>query len=134
LGVTDEELIAQVVEGAYDTLAFDPGGEPDWARFAEVFVPNALLALRVFPGDPEVRVMDLPGYFEAQMGGGLKDEGYSETPSDRVTEVLGDVAVVRQRFTMNFTTKPPAAAVDLFSLVRTGGRWLIVSVVSDMER
>jgi hypothetical protein len=68
------------------------------------------------------------------MGGGLKDEGYSETPGDRVTEVLGDVAVVRQRFTMNFTTKPPAAAVDLFSLVRTGGRWLIVSVVSDMER
>jgi hypothetical protein len=32
---------------------------------------------------------------------------------------------------MNFADRLPVAAIDVFSLARTDGRWRIVSVVSD---
>ena len=63
----------------------------------------------------------------------MKEQGYSETPGDCSIEVLGDVAVVRQAFTMNFA-QGPVRAVDFFSLVRQESQWRIVAVVSDIEQ
>lgn len=131
--VTDEEAIGHVIERAYAALAFEPGDLPDWQRFDSEFVPQALMGLRVFPSDPEVSLLGLREYAQAQVANGLKEQGYSETPGDCSIEVLGDVAVARQAFTMNFASGA-AQAVDFFSLVRQNGHWRIVAVVSDIER
>jgi len=125
--------IEQVIEQAYRALAFEPGQEPDWVNFQQTFATRAVLALRVFPEDPEVRIMDLEGYAHEQMRNDLKHQGYSETPGERKVEIIGDVAAVRQEFTMNFADRSQRA-VDLFCLARTQGDWLIVSVVSDVIR
>ncbi len=128
--MTDEEAIAAVVERAYDALEFDPGSEPDWALFDSAFAPEAILALRVFPEDPHISVMGLRAYAESQMRNDLGEQGYSETPGDGSTQVYGDVAVVRQPFTMNFADRA-VGAIDVFSLARIDGAWKVVSVVSD---
>jgi len=126
----DEEAIAAVVERAYDALEFDPGSEPDWALFDSAFAPEAILALRVFPEDPQISIMGLRAYAESQMRHGLGEQGYSETPGAGYTQVYGDVAVVRQSFTMNFADRS-VDAIDVFSLVRVHGEWKVVAVVSD---
>jgi hypothetical protein len=126
----DEEAIAAVVERAYDALEFDPGSEPDWALFDSAFAPEAILALRVFPEDPGISVMGLRAYAESQMRNDLGEQGYSETPGAGYTQVYGDVAVVRQSFTMNFADRS-VDAIDVFSLVRVHGEWKVVAVVSD---
>ena len=128
--MTDDEAIAVVVARAYDALEFEPGSEPDWALFDSAFAPEAVLALRVFPEDPGVSVMGLRAYAESQMRNDLGEQGYSETPGVGSTEVIGDVAVVRQPFTMNFADRA-VAAIDVFSLVRNAGAWKVVAVVSD---
>jgi hypothetical protein len=92
-----------------------------------------VLALRVFPQDPGVSVLGLLDYAGAQRQDGLGEEGYSETPGERTTEIVGDVAVVRQQFTMDFAGRPPVQAVDMFSPARTARGWLIVAVVSDVR-
>jgi Putative lumazine-binding len=125
-------LPGETVDAAYDLLSFDPGQEPDWAGFRSCFHPRALLALRVFPEDAAISVMDLREYARAQMREGLKEEGYTEVPGHRDVDIIGSVATVRQRFTMNFAGRPPAAAIDVFSLIHLAGRWQIVSVVSDV--
>lgn len=123
---------AEVVDVAYELLSFEPGQEPDWAGFGRCFHPRALLALRVFPGDPDISVLDLREYAAAQMREGLAEEGYTETPGERATEIVGSVATIRQHFAMNFAGRPPVPAIDVFSLVWLEGRWQIISVVSDM--
>ena len=128
--MTDDEAIAAVVERAYDALEFEPGSEPDWALFDSAFAPEAILALRVFPEDPQISVMGLREYAESQMRNDLGEQGYSETPGAGSTEVYGDVAVVRQPFTMNFVDRS-VEAIDVFSLVRADGTWKVVAVVSD---
>lgn len=122
----------ETVDAAYELLSFDPGQEPDWAGFRSCFHPRALLALRVFPEDAAISVLDLHEYARAQMREGLKEEGYTEVPDRRDVDIIGSVATVRQHFTMNFAGRPPVPAIDVFSLVKVGGRWRIISVVSDM--
>lgn len=128
--MTDEEAIAAVVERAYDALGFEPGSEPDWELFDSAFAPEAILALRVFPEDPVISVMGLRAYAESQMRNDLGEQGYSETPGAGSSEIYGDVAVVRQPFTMNFADRS-VPAIDVFSLARIDGAWKVVSVVSD---
>jgi hypothetical protein len=128
--VTDEEAIAAVVERAYDALEFEPGSEPDWVLFDSAFAHEAILALRVFPEDLRISIMGLRAYAESQMRNELGEQGYSETPGAGSTEIYGDVAVVRQPFTMNFVDRA-VAAIDVFSVVRVDGAWKVVAVVSD---
>ncbi len=130
--MTADPAISAVIERAYEALAFPPGQEPDWQLFNGAFHPAAILGLRVFPHDKTVSVLGLKEYAKAQMGNDLSTEGYSETPGERSCEVLGDIATVRQDFTMNFASSDPVQAIDCFSLVRASGEWLIISVVSDM--
>ncbi|MFD1715015.1 hypothetical protein ACFSBZ_11080 [Amnibacterium flavum] len=126
-----EAEIAAIIDDSYAALSFDEGGEPDWARFASGYVTGAVLALRLFPGDERIRVFDNEGYARAQMRDDLAVHGYVETPGERSFTVVGDVASVLQRFSMDFPDGTSTPAVDIFSLVRLDGRWKIVSVVSD---
>jgi hypothetical protein len=128
---SDEDVIVALVDTAYAALDIPPGSEPDWDAFNAAFHTRALLALRVFPKDQAVRVLDLREYAEAQLENALPTEGYSETQGARTVVIVNDIATVRQDFTMNLVGEP-VPALDFFSLVRLPAGWRIVSVVSDV--
>lgn len=124
----------EVVDRAYELISFAAGGEPAWPEFCSLFTTRAVLALRVFPEDAAITVMDLDGYVVHQMRDGLSEEGYTEIPGERSTTIVGDAATVLQYFFMQFRGREPVAAFDGFSLVRIDGEWRIVSIISDMIR
>ncbi len=123
---------AAVVEEAYRLIGFDPGGEPQWDRFRALFDPRAVLALRGFPGDEAVSVMDLDEYVVVQMRGGMREAGYEEIPGETEWYEFGDIAEARVVFQIRYGDADPVAALDLFQLVRREGRWWIVSIISDI--
>jgi hypothetical protein len=123
-----------VVDRAYELISFGAGGAPAWDAFRALFVRQAALALRVFPGDAAVTVMNMDAYVAAQMRHGLSDAGYTEIPGARQVHITGDIAVIHQDFTMQFATGDPVPALDVFSLCRIDGQWRIVSIVSDMRK
>lgn len=122
----------EVVDRAYELISFAAGGQPAWQEFRALFVEPNALALRVFPEDPAITVMDLDGYVVHQMRDGLSEEGYSEIAGERTTTIVGDAAVVLQQFAMQFKDRPPVPAFDGFSLVRIDDAWKIASIISDM--
>ncbi|MDE8732707.1 hypothetical protein P0G10_06170 [Eubacteriales bacterium DFI.9.88] len=128
----EKQIINDVVEKAYDVLAFPPGGMPKWDVFMSLFYESAQLSLRVFPQDKEISLLTLVEYTKAQMGNHLQEEGYSESPVSNDIEVIGDIAWVRQHFIMNFSNGRKTHAMDLFLLVKKEDRWKIISVASDM--
>ncbi|MFZ9385183.1 MAG: hypothetical protein ACO27U_10985, partial [Ilumatobacteraceae bacterium] len=65
----------QVVDRAYELISFAAGGEPAWPEFRSLFTDPCVLALRVFPDDPSITVMNLDSYVVHQMREGLSDEG-----------------------------------------------------------
>jgi hypothetical protein len=130
---SDDAAVAGVVDRAYDLISFAAGGRPAWDEFRGLFTEPCVLALRVFPDDPAITVMDMDAYVRAQMREGLSEEGYGEVPGERDVSVMGDVATVHQRFAMQFATGAPVPAIDVFSLVRLDGAWRIAAIVSDVE-
>ena len=120
-----------LVDACYELISFEPGATPAWDEFRALFHPQAVLALRVFPEDEAVTVMDLDAYMVRQMREGMEEEGYSETLLERVEHAFHDVAEVRVLFEMKFGDTTSHTALDLFSLVRLGERWYITSIVSD---
>ena len=121
-----------VVDACYDLITFEPGSDPDWEGFRALFHPRAVLALRVFPEDEAVTVMDLNAYMEEQMREGMAKAGYSETLVSRTEFVFHDVADVRVVFEMKHGEAPPHTAIDLYGLVKLDERWLITSITSDI--
>ena len=121
-----------IVDACYDLISFEAGSGPQWERFRSLFLPEAVLTLRVFPGDAEVTVMDLDAYMEKQMREGMKEEGYSETVLQRTEMIYRDIAESRVLFHMQFGDAAPFTAIDVFQLVRRGGRWWVASIISDI--
>jgi hypothetical protein len=122
----------EVVDRSYELISFASGGEPAWPEFRALFTERSTLALRVFPGDAAITVMDLDAYVARQMRDGLSEEGYSEIPGERTTTIVGDAAVVLQQFFIQYKDQPPVPAFDGYSLVRVDGVWKIASIISDM--
>ena len=122
----------EVVDRAYELISFAAGGEPAWSEFRELFTQPCVLALRVFPDDESITVMDLDAYVVHQMREGLSEEGYEEIPGERETSMVGDAAFVDQKFFIKFRDQEPVAAFDGFSMVRIDGEWKIASIISDM--
>lgn len=124
----------EVVDRSYELISFAAGGEPAWDQFRALFTRPCVLALRVFPDDPEITVMDLDDYVVHQMREGLSEEGYGEEPGERTTTIVGDAAVVHQSFFIIYKDREPVPAFDGYSLVRIDGEWKIASIISDMIR
>lgn len=121
-----------IVDACYNLISFEAGSEPQWERFRTLFLPEAVLALRVFPDDEAVTVMDLDAYMVKQMREGMKEEGYSETVVRRAEMTYRDIAECRILFQMQFGDAEPYTAIDIFQIVRRSGRWWIASIVSDV--
>jgi len=124
----------EVVDRSYELISFAAGGEPAWKEFRELFTNPCVLALRVFPDDPAITVMDLDDYVMHQMRDGLSEEGYEELPGERTVTIVGDAAFVDQKFFIKYRDQEPVSAFDGYSMVRIDGRWRIASIVSDMLR
>lgn len=127
-GVTPRE----VVDRAYQLISFGPQGEPGWPQFRALFVDGAVLALRLFPGDPEISVMDLAAYEASQVTAAMKAQGYEERQLEAAYAETGDICEARVRFAMNFGAGRMHEALDVFQLVRRDGAWRIVSIISEV--
>jgi hypothetical protein len=121
-----------VVDRAYELISFSAGGSPAWDEFRALFTTPCVLALRLFPDDSEITVMDLNAYVVAQMREGMQEDGYAEIPGERAITIDADIASVRQHFAMKFGNRPPVHALDVFQLVHIADRWHIASIISDM--
>jgi hypothetical protein len=123
--------VERVIDRSYETLPAEEHDAPGWEQYVELFADRAVLALRLFPRDPHVLVMNLEEYRRAHFGEGVELDTHSEVPGQRSVEIIGDVATVRQPLTFQFATQGHLEAVDQFTLARRDGVWKIVSVISD---
>lgn len=123
---------AAIVDASYSLVSFRPGCDPRWDAFRSLFLPGALLTLRLFPGDDEITVMDVEAYTIKQIREGMKAEGYRETVVERTDLVYRDIAECRVVFQMKFGERPPHTAINIFQLICREGRWWIASVSSEI--
>ena len=121
-----------VVKECYRLISFEAGSEPNWDAFKSLFHPNAILTLRVFPGDPAITVMNLDEYAQLQVTEGMKKEGYSEKITEEKWLKHGDLAGSQVAFEIKFGDQAPIPAFDAFQLVHLEGRWWITMIMGEI--
>ena len=135
--LVDREVVESreaIVAEAYRLISFQPESGPNWKRFNALFTDRAVLALRVFPEDESVSIMDLDEYAVKLMRKGMREEGYTETQVQTDWFEFGDIAEARVIFEIRFGDEDPIPALDVFQLVRRDGRWWIVSIIAEIPK
>lgn len=130
--------VEQVVRDVYELVSWTGGDTPDWEAVRDVFIPEAIVVLR-YP--PELKVMSVDGFlldwlrFENQLADAGVD-GFQETVTSAETTEFGDIAHVHVVYESSIpgSDRPPRPGVDLWSLIRQGGEWKVVSVVNELPR
>lgn len=134
----DREAIRALVTELY-ALVSGPGGEPrDWAREAELFLPQAHMIRTVVDADgvprPEImRAADYPANFENLMGG----RDFYEVEVHTVIERFGHIAhafSTYEAFEDAERTRFLKRGINSIQFYRLDGTWRIASMVWDDER
>ena len=134
----DSEAIQALVTELY-ALVSGPGDQPrDWAREAELFMPQAHMIRTVVDDDgvarPElIRAADYPANFERKMGG----RDFFELEVHNLIEVFGNIAHVfstYEAFEDAERTRFLKRGINSIQLYRVDGSWAIANMVWDDER
>ena len=134
----DERSVEQVVRDVYDMVSWTDGNTPDWEKVREVFIPEAVIVLRYPPG---LQVMSVDGFlldwlrFQNQLAE-AELTGFLEVVRSADVFEFGDVAQVRVVYESSIPDRegPARPGVDLWSLIRVDGRWLVASVINELPR
>jgi hypothetical protein len=134
--------IEGTVAALYEAVGFAPGGEPDWARLATLFAPDARLIPPQVGEPPELRVLDFAGWrdesraFLAGEGRGLRERGFREVELWGRVERIGALAHAWSAYASRYDgeREPFARGINSIQLVRRDGLWLVLGIAWEAER
>jgi hypothetical protein len=126
-------LLGDALDAMYEVISFAEGGEPDWERMAQVFLPEARFT-RITP--EAVDFYDLPSF--RSMASEMLDKGvytaFHEAEVARKVDVCGAVAHVLSAYE---TKRHPEATsclsrgVNSVQLLWGAGSWRVLSLFWD---
>jgi hypothetical protein len=127
-----------VVRALYRMVTFDAGKNVDWEPVKALFIPEAVIVLRASRTSMNVLNRDtfVGDFVKFIRDAKLEDQAFEETIVAMKTVETGDVARSTVHYTARIPSRdrPPQHGVDVFLLMKTDGRWRIVSIVNEIVR
>ncbi len=133
----DAASIESIVAALYEVIS-GPAGQPrDWQRFRDLFAPGA----RLIPAAPRQDGSAPPSLSPDDSGQRTSDvfaqTGFVAREIARRAETFGTVAHVWSTYESRRGTnegKPVARGINSIQVMKSAGRWWIVTVLWDQER
>jgi hypothetical protein len=125
-----------VVRELYRHVTVAPGQVTDWEQVRNLFIPEAVIVLRV--SKDASSVFDLQGWIDDFVAfnerARVKERGFSEKILVLQPRVFRDIANVLVLYEAAITDsdRPPTRGVDSIELMQKDGRWWIVSITNDL--
>jgi hypothetical protein len=127
-----------VVRALYRMVTFEAGKNVDWEQVKALFIPEAVIVLRASRTSMNVlnRNTFVDDFVRFIREAKLEDHAFEETIVAIKTQETGDVA----RSTVHYAARIPSRerpaqhGIDVFLLMKTDGRWRIVSIVNEIVR
>jgi hypothetical protein len=126
----DVRAIEEVVARQFASLGWDTRNSADWQTFARDFFPEASLYAAARPA----RRQSVAEFMERMKGiAGTKLRSFRETVLGTEIRVFGNVAVAVAACEMTENESEINRGIEMLLLVKTDGRWMIVSQAWDTE-
>ena len=125
-----------VVNELYRLVSIEKGQETDWEQVRQLFLPQAVIVLRV--SKEASQVFDVQGWIDDfktwDEKAKVKETGFSEKIITMKPRVFRDIANVFVLYEASITgaTRPPTRGVDSIELIKKDGRWWIASITNDI--
>ncbi|HEU4929967.1 MAG TPA: DUF1697 domain-containing protein [Candidatus Krumholzibacteria bacterium] len=125
-----------VVRELYRLVTIEKGQETDWEQVRQLFLPQAVIVLRV--SKDASQVFDVQGWIDDFKAWNekakVKETGFSEKIVTMKPRVFRDIANVFVLYEASITgaTRPPTRGVDSIELVKKDGRWWIAAITNDI--
>jgi SnoaL-like protein len=119
--------IEATVLAAYNVVS-GPAGRRDWKVFKELFTPDGRIVMNGQSMTPDD--------FQKSVNDELQKTGLFERPVATRVDVAGNIAHVWSRYeALHATTdaQPFARGTRSFQLIKSGDRWMIVSILMQPE-
>lgn len=136
----DLTTVDGMIQALYRCISFEPGGEPNWQQFRQLFLPQSQLlkAGAIGPkGSPVLTIDEFIEQTHAFVGESLlQRHGFVETEIMRKTEGFGRIAHIFSTYASRFasgSSKPISRGTNSIQMLRKDGRWWLVSLVWDEE-
>ncbi len=129
---TPEDIVSEL----YRLISVTPGDTTDWEAVRELFIPEAVIVLRV--SKDATQTFSLQGWIDDFIAfnerARVTERGFSEQIIRMETTVFRDIANVFVLYEASIldSPRPPTLGVDSIDLIRRDGRWWIVSIVNDL--
>jgi hypothetical protein len=125
-----------VVRELYRLVTVEKGQVTDWEQVRNLFLPQAVIALRV--SKDASQVFDLQGWIDDFVAwdekARVKERGFYEkivVLKPRVFRDIANVFVLYEAAIVD-SDHPPTKGVDSIELIRKDGRWWITSITNDL--
>ncbi len=125
-----------VVNELYRLVSIEKGQETDWEQVRQLFLPQAVIVLRV--SKEASQVFDVQGWIDDfktwDEKAKVKETGFSEKIITMKPRVFRDIANVFVLYEASITgaTRPPTRGVDSIELIKKDGRWWIAAITNDL--
>jgi hypothetical protein len=130
---------AGLIEALYGMVSIDPGPEPDWNMFREVFLEEALLVFSPRGSQP-MRPMSVDGFIQDWKDffrdANLEERGFYETIADMKVTEFGGLAHAFVIFEPRYGDAGPdiqLRGLDSIELSYDGARWWVAAITTDFE-
>jgi hypothetical protein len=126
------------VRALYRMVTFEAGKNVDWEQVKALFIPEAVIVLRASRTSMNVlnRNTFVDDFVRFIRDAKLEDQAFEETIVAMKTVETGDVARSTVHYTARIPSRdrPPQHGIDVFLLMKSDGRWRIVSIVNEIVR
>lgn len=130
---------AGLIEALYGMVSIDPGPEPDWEMFRDVFLEEALLVFSP-RGTQPMRPMSVGGFIQDWKDffrdAELEERGFYETIAAMKVTEFGSIAHAFVIFEPRYGEGGPdiqLRGLDSIELSHDGTRWWVAAITTDFE-
>ena len=127
------------IEALYGMVSIDPGPEPDWEMFRDVFLEEALLVFSP-RGTQPMRPMSVGGFIQDWKDffrdAELEERGFYETIAAMKVTEFGSIAHAFVIFEPRYGEGGPdiqLRGLDSIELSHDGTRWWVAAITTDFE-
>ncbi|MBL4770664.1 MAG: nuclear transport factor 2 family protein [Planctomycetes bacterium] len=135
--LTGLETVDGAVDRLYEVISFEGGGQCDWERMNELFMPGAIFVMPTRPGgDRKTQSLEeFQAGFKAFIANSeAKEKGFHEFNLHRSITEFGDTAHVHSVYEARFGKsgkKVLMSGIDSIQLIRIKGLWHVVCIATE---
>jgi hypothetical protein len=134
---TDVDSIDAIIRALYETISFEPGGEPDWDRLRSLFLTDGSLIPPRDPAEESTQVLGIEAFINRakrhiNTTAALREKGFREHEISRRTDTFHNIAHILSVYEGGFGTgddRTVVRGVNSLQLLLENDRWWVVGIL-----